>query len=208
MAEPVSPPAGNARVLRFACSCASAVAVADDPWVAVAQQGKLNDGTKELILNILYRQPRTITQLAQQLGLSAPTIHRHITDLLTSDLIREAQAPGGAREWAVERYYRPNFPVILAADRQALAPVLEELAGAVADAFRAQQEALTAAIARTDLPGRGDQAEDLLHYLYTAAVRLARARLEADGNLPPWPRHGDGSRWVWWAEEVSGREDE
>jgi hypothetical protein len=20
--------------------------------------------------------------------------------------------------------------------------------------------------------------------------------------LPPWPEHGDGSRWLWWAEEA------
>jgi hypothetical protein len=31
---------------------------------------------------------------------------------------------------------------------------------------------------------------------------LARERLEADGDLPPWPVHDDGSRWVWWAEEA------
>jgi hypothetical protein len=41
----------------------------------------------------------------------------------------------------------------------------------------------------------------MLHYLYAAAARLARERLEATGDLPPWPQHADGSRWVWWAEE-------
>ena len=51
--------------LRFACACASAVPTGEDPWVAIVNQRKLNDGTKELILNAIYRQPRTITQLAE-----------------------------------------------------------------------------------------------------------------------------------------------
>ena len=33
-------------------------------------------------------------------------------------------------------------------------------------------------------------------------------RLEAEGVLPPWPEHGDGSRWVWWAEEAAPPERE
>ena len=101
-----------------------------------------------------------------------------------------------------ERYYRPNFPVVLAADRAALQPVLEDLAADIAAAFRRRQEALTNAFAQTSLPARGEPVEMLLHYLYATATRLARARLEADGALPPWPEHADGSRWIWWAEEA------
>src|SRR5688572_29228972 len=55
-----APPRGQ-RHLRFACACASALSGPDDPWVAVARDGKLSDGTKELVLNATYRQPRTIT---------------------------------------------------------------------------------------------------------------------------------------------------
>ena len=71
--------------LRFACACASAVPIAEDPWVAIVSQRKLNDGTKELILNAIYRQPRTITQLAELFGISAPAVHRHVVEML-SDL--------------------------------------------------------------------------------------------------------------------------
>ena len=52
--------------------------VGEDPWVAIVNQRKLNDGTKELILNAIYRQPRTITQLAELLGISVPAVHRHV----------------------------------------------------------------------------------------------------------------------------------
>jgi DNA-binding transcriptional ArsR family regulator len=201
MTDQLSPPGDGAQGLRFACACASAAPVAEDPWVAISQQRKLNDGTKERILNALHRRPRTIAQLAQVLNLSAPTVHRHVAELLTSELIREVAAPQDGRRSALERYYHPNFPVVFAADRAALQPVLNDLANAVVAAFRERHDALADAFASTSLPTRGESFEALLHYFYATAVRLARERLEAEGDLPPWPEHTDGSRWVWWAEE-------
>ena len=201
MTDQPSSPGDGAQVLRFACACTSAAPVAEDPWVAISQQRKLNDGTKELILNALSRQPRTVAQLAQLLGLSAPAVHRHVAELLVSELIREVAAPEDGRRSALERYYRPNFPIVLAADRAALQSVLDELADGIAANVRAQQAALAQAFERTSLPARGESFEALLHYLYATAARLARERLEAAGDLPPWPEHADGSRWVWWAEE-------
>src|SRR5215217_9010454 len=131
---PASLVAANHR-LRFACACASAVPVGEDPWVAIVNQRKLNDGTRELILNALYRQPRTITQLAELLGISAPAVHRHIVDMLADELIHEVDPAAVERSRGSERYYRPNFPVVLAADRASLQPVLEELAADIATVF-------------------------------------------------------------------------
>jgi predicted ArsR family transcriptional regulator len=170
--------------------------------VAIVNQRKLNDGTKELILNAVYRQPRTITQLAELLGISAPAVHRHISGLLADELIQEVDLPTADRSRGSERYYRPNFPVVLAADRAALEPVLEDLAADIAAAFHQRREALAQAFADTSLPARGEPIEMLLHYLYATATRLARVRLETDGALPPWPEHADGSHWIWWAEEA------
>src|SRR5215207_5335446 len=186
--------------LRFACACASAFPSGEDPWVAIVNQRKLNDGTKELILNAIYRQPRTITQLAEHLGISAPAVHRHIVDMLADELIQEVDLAAPQRSRGSERYYRPNFPVVLAADRTALQPVLEELAADIVGVFRQRQEALANSLTDTSLPARGEPVDLLLHYLYATATRLARAKLEADGDLPPWPEHADGSRWLWWAE--------
>src|SRR5581483_7274877 len=129
-------PNADGGVLRFACDCASAAPVAADPWVAVAKQHKLEDGAKELILDAIYRQPRTVTQLARQLRLSPPAVHRHITELLASELIREAPVAPPKRRSTLERYYRPAFPVVLAADRRAFLPILASLADAIADRFR------------------------------------------------------------------------
>jgi DNA-binding transcriptional ArsR family regulator len=188
--------------LRFACACATAVPVAEDPWVAIVNQRKLNDGTKERILNAIYRQPRTITQLAELLGISAPAVHRHISDMLGDELIQEVDLAAPERSRGSERYYRPNFPVVLAGDHAMLQLVLEDLAADIAAAFRRRQNALPNAFAQTSLPARGEAFETMLHYIYATATRLARERLEAAGELPPWPEHADGSRWVWWAEEA------
>src|SRR5215218_4816061 len=202
MTDHAPAPGDGARGLRFACACASAVPIAEDPWVAISQQRKLNDGTKELILNAIYRRPRTITQLAELQGISAPAVHRHVVDMLANELIQEVDLAARQRSRGSERYYRPNFPVVLAADRTALQPVLQDLAADIAAVFQQRQEALAHAFADTSLPARGEPVEPLLHYFYATATRLARARLEAEGALPPWPEHADGSRWLWWAEEA------
>ncbi len=126
--------------------------------------------------------------------------------MLADELIQEVDLPAPERSRGSERYYRPNFPVVLATDRAALQPVLEDLAVDIAAAFQRRQEALANAFAQTSLPTRGESVETLLHYLYATATRLARARLEAEGALPPWPEHADGSRWIWWAEEAAETE--
>jgi DNA-binding transcriptional ArsR family regulator len=192
--------------LRFACACASAVPVAEDPWVAIVNQRKLNDGTRERILNAIYDQPRTITQLAELLGISAPAVHRHVSEMLASELISEVDVTAPERSRGSERYYRPNFPIVLASDRATLQPILEDLAADIAAAFHRRQNVLESAFAQTSLPARGQPVQMLLHYLYATATRHARARLEADGALPAWPEHADGSRWIWWAEEAPARE--
>jgi DNA-binding transcriptional ArsR family regulator len=201
MTDSLSPRREDLRALRFACSCASATSVAADPWVAIVKQGKLADGTKELILNALHQQPRSIAQLAQLLHLSPPAVHRHVGEMLASELIHEVPIPASQRRSPTERHYRPAFPIVLAEDRRVLQPVLEDLTEAFADAFRSRQGQLEEAFARTGLAARGESFAALLHYCYAAAARLARERLEEAGDLSAWPEHGDGSRWVWWAEE-------
>src|SRR5215212_489302 len=174
MPDRLSPSLGGNNRLRFACACATAVPVAQDPWVAIVNQRKLNDGTRELILNAIYQQPRTITQLAELLSISAPAVHRHIVNMLADQLIHEVDPAAAEQIRGSERYYRPNLLIVLAADRAALQPVLEEIAADVAAVFRQGQEALAKAFADTSLPARGEQVETLLHYLYATATRLAR----------------------------------
>ena len=96
--------------LLFPCECVSSRKGGySDPWAEITKNKLLPNGTKEEILNILAREPSTITQIAEVLGLSAPSVHTHVSDMLRSELLREAV------EWEkthpAERYYEPNFPV-------------------------------------------------------------------------------------------------
>src|SRR6185503_14903769 len=96
--------------LCFPCECVSAMSGYSDPWAGVAQKKLLPNGTKEGILNLVAKEPKTIAQLAKKLGLSQPTVYRHIGEMMASELLRESEE--WERKYPAERYYEPNFPVI------------------------------------------------------------------------------------------------
>src|SRR5438876_956668 len=79
--------------LRFACQCVSAreSIIKTDPWAAIAQKKLLLDGTKEEILNVVARKPKTVAQMAKELDLSSPTVLTHVRALLESELLRESE---------------------------------------------------------------------------------------------------------------------
>ena len=79
------------RGLRFPCECVSSRRGGySEPWAAVTKNKLLPDGTKEEILNLVAQEPRTISQVAEALSLSAPSVYTHVRDLLKSELLREA----------------------------------------------------------------------------------------------------------------------
>src|SRR5215212_2121116 len=140
--------------LRFPCECVSSARGGySEPWAAVAKNRLLPDGTKEEILNLVAREPRTISQLAEALGLSAPSVHTHVADMLRSELLREAAA--WEKSHPAERYYEPNFPVIREEEAEELCALCGELAAKVAALFRRHRRQLETAFGATSLPGRG-----------------------------------------------------
>src|SRR5215216_3053670 len=105
----------NYKGLEFACDCVSAQGDYSDPWASISKNKLLPNGTKEDILILVSRQPKTIAQLAKELDLSQPTIHRHINELMGSELLRESEE--WERKYPTERYYELNFPVVKAEER-------------------------------------------------------------------------------------------
>jgi DNA-binding transcriptional ArsR family regulator len=194
MSQREKPPA-----LQFPCECVSVQSGYSDPWAAIAQRKLLNDGTKERLLNALARQPKTIAGLAKELGLSQPTVHSHINDLLNSELLREAV------EWEkkhpLENYYEPNFPVLNAVDRLAFERACEEIAERFAEVFQARGAELEAAFQATDLAQHGWTYRDVAQYCYAGAQRRARVLLEERGLLASPSIHGNGAEWLFWAVE-------
>jgi hypothetical protein len=197
-----SSPSG--RILQFACDCVSHLhETIRDPWSYVSRARLISNETKEIILNKTYRQPKTVTQLAKEIGLSQPVIFKHVKELLASDMIREAPVADAEKSYRVEKYYEPSFPVLLQDDVAQLTAVCEQVAARVAEIYWEHRNDLEQAVAGTSLPSRGYALEDVLDFFYSKIRRLARKGLNDQGYFPELPEHPDGSRWVYWAEEIS-----
>ena len=189
--------------LRFPCECVSAARGGySEPWAGVAKNRLLPNGTKEEILNLVAREPRTISQLAEALSLSAPSVHTHVADMLRSELLREAA------EWEkthpAERYYETNFPVIRAAEAEELCALCQELAAKVAALFRKHRQRLERSFRGTPLAERGWDFAEVAQFVYASVQRGARELLEQDGTLSPPKAHSNGVAWIFWAEESDG----
>jgi DNA-binding transcriptional ArsR family regulator len=190
--------------LQFACECVSAQTGYSDPWASISQKKLLPDGTKEDIINSVAREPRTIAQLAKELDLSQPSIHRHISEMMASELLRESEE--WERKYPTERYYEPNFPVVKADERAEFEEICREMAERLADLFEKRRKQLEIAFGKTDLADRGWGFADITHYLYANVQRGARELLEQRGALPPREKHRNGVDWVFWAEEADANE--
>jgi DNA-binding transcriptional ArsR family regulator len=193
----------SGRILQFACDCVSFLHdTLRDPWSYVRRAGLISGETKEIILNKTYRQPKTVTQLAKEIGLSQPAVYKHVKELVASDMMREAHLPDAEKAYRVEKYYEPNFPVLLKEDVIQLEPVCQKVAHRIAEIYWEHREELQEAFAGCSLESRGYALEDILDFLYSKIRRLGRKVLDEQGFFPQLPTHPDGSRWVYWAEET------
>jgi DNA-binding transcriptional ArsR family regulator len=190
------------RILQFACDCVSHLhQPTRDPWSYVSRAGLISSETKEIILNKTYREPKTVTQLAKEIGLSQPAIYKHVKELLASDMLREAHLPDAEKTYRVEKYYEPKFPVLLEEDVAQLEPVCRKIAQRIAAIYWEHRDELQEAFTGCSLEQRGYALEDILDFLYSKIRRIGRELLDEQGFFPALPVHQNGSRWVYWAEE-------
>lgn len=186
--------------LLFACDCVSGRRDGyTDPWTSIAKNKLMPDGTKEEIVNLIAEEPKTISQIAERLKLSAPSVHSHVSDMIKSELLRESLE--WERKYPAERYYEPNFPVVRADEREELEVVCAEISKRVAELFSEYLPQLETAFAKTSLKERGWEFSDLSQYLFASVQRSARQLLESNGVLALPQQHSNGIEWVFWAEE-------
>lgn len=185
--------------LRFPCECVSGQPGGyTDPWADVTKRKLLPNGTKEQILTLLAEEPRTISQLAQALNLSAPSVHTHINDMLQSELLRESEEY--EKRHPSERYYEPNFPVFKAEECAEFRALCEEMAEQLADLFEKRRPKMERAFSNTKLVSHGWELSDVTQCLYANMYRRARTLLEERGLLAPRQKHANGAEWIFWAE--------
>jgi|SRR5215216_126901 len=194
---------GENKGLRFPCECvSSAPGGYTDPWADITKRKLLPNGTKEQILTLLADEPKTISQLAQALNLSPPSVHTHINDMLKSELLRESEE--FEKRHPSERYYEPNFPIFKAEECAEFRTLCEEMAEGLATLFEQRRSKMEQAFQNTSLPAHGWKLSDVTQCLYANMYRGARTLLEERGLLAPRVKHENGAEWIFWAEE---RED-
>ena len=195
----MSVPAGF-KGLRFPCECVSSRPGGySDPWAEITKNKLLPDGTKEEILNVLAQGPNTITQIAETLSLSAPSVHTHVSDMLRSELLREAVEM--EKTHPAERYYEPNFPVFKAEECAEFRTLCEEMSKELVTLFERKQKKIERTFHKTRLPQRGWETSDTTQCLFAHVYRGARHLLEQRGLLSPREKHANGAQWIFWAEE-------
>lgn len=188
------------RSLRFPCECVSSGPGGySDPWSEITKNKLLPDGTKEEILNLVALEPKTISQLAEVLQLSPPSVHTHINDMMKSELLRESEA--SEKKHPTERYYEPNFPVFKADECREFRSLCEEMAQQVVAMFESNRLKMKQAFERTELKNKGWEFSDVTQCLYANMQRGARIELEQHGLLVPRRKHTNGAQWIFWAEE-------
>jgi DNA-binding transcriptional ArsR family regulator len=196
---------GGEKVLEFACECLSGRGGYSDPWAAIAQNRLFADGTKELVLNQVAQEPKTIAQIAKALTISQPTIHTHVNDMMASELLRESE--DREKRYPTERYYEPNFLIVKAEQRAKFDSLCHMMAEQVAGLFEKKRGQLELAFQQTTLEEHGWEFSDVAQYLFASVQRGARHILEERGTLPPRQKHKNGVNWVFWAEETNLNND-
>jgi DNA-binding transcriptional ArsR family regulator len=187
--------------LLFPCECVSGGPGGySDPWANVTKHKLLPNGTKEEILKRVHHEPKTISQLASALNLSAPTVYTHINDLMNSELLRESEE--WEKRYPTERYYEPNFPVFKAEECAEFRALCDEMAEEVSRVFQKKQAKMERAFRTTSLAEQGWDLPDIAHCLYANMQRGARRRLEKLGILADPKEHTNGVEWIFWAEEA------
>lgn len=192
--------------LRFPCECVSSKAEGySDPWAEITKNKLLPDGTKEEILNVVAQRPKTITQIADSLGLSTPSVHTHISDMMRSELLREVVE--SEKSHPKERYYEPNFPVFKHEECAEFRGVCEEMSKDLVTLFEKRRSKLERAFRKTGLAKEGWELSDVTQCLFANMYRSARTQLEQRGLLRPREKHANGAQWLFWAEEPETNRD-
>jgi len=186
--------------LRFPCECVSnSPGGYSDPWADITKRKLLPNGTKEQILTLVAAEPKTLSQLAEALDLSPPTVHTHINDMLKSELLRESEE--FEKRHPTERYYEPNFPVFKAEECAEFLELCDEMAEQLATLFERRRAKMERAFQKTSLSEQGWKFSDVTQCLYANMYRGARTLLEDRGLLTPREKHANGTEWIFWAEQ-------
>ena len=117
-------------------------------------------------------------------------------------LIKEVEVSESERAFKREKYYAPNFPVILKSDMDILEPILKIIVKELAEIVKKNENRLKAGFNKSSLPKKQWAFEDLTFFLYRKITDLTREKFEREGFFPEIPVRNE-EKWVFWTEEVN-----
>ena len=129
------------------------------------------------------REPKTISQLAEALDLSSPSVHTHINDMMKSERLRESEE--WEKRYPTERYYEPNFPVFKAEECAEFMALCKEMSKDLVTMFEKRRQKMERAFNKTGLSKQGWELSDITQCLFANMYRSARTLLEQRGLLSP-----------------------
>jgi len=146
----------------------------------------LNSETRRIILNKIYRTPLTGAHIADEIGISRPSISDHLRILRQAQIIKEADYDRDEKRYVVEKYYTPNFPVMLQEDREIVEGLAKEIGRKIAGLIQGYVERMEEIFAQTSPAKKGWALKDVYPYIQD---RIREAESEALGRnhgIPSW----------------------
>ena len=155
----------------------------------------LENETRKIIVTKLFKNPLTVTQLAEDLGISQPAVFGHVQILLEAGLIKDADIPQEQKKYKAEKYYIPSFPIISKKDIEIMSPICKKISEEAAEVYRLHKSELLDTLRRTSLYKAGFTFQDLWGWIRVLAF-MPTLSLEKE-KPPKWP---SGARFYFYGE--------
>lgn len=156
-----------------------------------------------IITKLFHKGPMTVKQLADDIGLSSPTILRHVELLVEGELLKEVQVSEEKKAFKRERYYDITFPIWSVIDQKKMQPFYEKIGEKIAITIKEHIAELRDAFEGTELRGKGwcfDDPDIYYEIMSSATCTIPRKALERHG-LKPLPET-TSNKWGVFGEEV------
>lgn len=165
-----------------------------NPW------GAIKTNTPRRILDVIYKEAKTVSQISRELKTAQSTIHKHVQRLLSCDVIKEVDVPTAK----IERYYTVNFPVVTLADQGKLKALAEKIAKDVINVYENHAESIREVFKECDFARRGWDVKYVFPYLGSEVEYILEKALKEEGLTIPYeelPKRPGDAKWIIWAIE-------
>ena len=146
----------------------------------------LNSETRRIVLNKIYQRPMTGAHIADDMGISRASISDHLRILKQAGIIKEAEFERDEKRYVVEKYYTPNFPVMLLEDREMVEDIAREIGQEIAGLIEGYIERIGEIFAQTSPAEMGWALQDVYPYIQDRIREAESKALSRNHGIPIW----------------------